>query len=174
MSVNSTAEIAQIWEEELMNAGKAIVASSVTGMKLQTEPVEVSIDVPVVILKAFKNACWRLGLDETMVTQMVSGMASSGFTRALEEKLGLDKPGKVAPQQQAPDVPQNQHMDMNQLMGQLGSAETNLSGLTNKLSEIKSMMDQLGGMGEIFKNAGSDKSNTEDISNCIKPSVPTR
>jgi len=160
-------EVTRIWKEELEGAAKAVISAKVLGTKIPMETIRVDVELPAAMLRAIRRACERLGLDEETVNQMASSMASSGFTRAIEERfMDSQKPAAPAPQ---PSVNPNQMAD--QLIGEFKSGQIDMAGITERISQVQALLTQLNGISGIMNN-GTNAS-PEIATNCGKPDVPS-
>jgi len=159
-------DVARIWREELEGAAKAVISAKILGTKIPMETITVEVELPAAMLKALRRACERLGLDEETVNQMASSMASSGFTKAIEDRF-MDSQTPPAPQ----PVPQNPNAAVDQLMGEFKGGQIGMNGITERISQVQNLLTQLNGMAGMMSNGAN--SNPEAATNCGQPDVPS-
>lgn len=161
-------DVTRVWKEELEGAAKAIISAKVLGTKIPMETITVEVELPTAMLRALRRACERLGLDEETVNQMASSMASSGFTRAIEERfMDSQKPATPAPALSA--MPAN--LNPEQLIGEFQNGQIDMNGITERISQVQNLLSQLNGISGIMNNG--TKASPEAATDCSKPNVPS-
>lgn len=159
-------DVTRIWKEELEGAAKAVISAKVLGTKIPMETITVEVELPSAMLKALRRACERLGLDEETVNQMASSMASSGFTKAIEDRfMDSQKPPTPAPQ---PSMDANQMA--NQLIGEFKGGQIDMNNISEKIAQAQSLLGQLDGLKGMFNAANASP---ETATDCSKPDVPS-
>jgi len=164
--MSNQSDVVQIWKEELEKAGKKILSAKLMGVQLSVEKVQIEVEIPNAITEALKNACKRMELDEKAYIGMITGMASGGISRIIEERLGTLQATPSSPPIQ-PQTP-----DPTKILGQITNNGFDLTNLTDQMGKINAMVSKLDGIQGIFKNAEPNVS--KDVPDCVKSDVSTR